>query len=249
MKALVAIKRVVDYNVRIRVKPDHSDVDTSNVKMSLNPFCEIAVEEAVRLKEQGIVSEIVIVSIGKDDVQEQIRAALAMGADRGILIEASDNLAPLSVAKLLAKVIDDEKPEITILGKQSIDSDNNQTSQMLAALCDYPQATFASKVTVSGNESVDVEREVDGGLQTLTINLPAIISTDLRLNTPRFVKLPDVMKAKKKSIAKTTPEEMGVSIDSNITLLGVEPPAERSPGIIVGSVDELLECLKTQSVL
>ena len=249
MKALVAIKRVVDYNVRIRVKPDHSDVDTSNVKMSLNPFCEIAVEEAVRLKEQGIVSEIVIVSIGKDDVQEQIRAALAMGADRGILIEASDNLAPLSVAKLLAKVIDAEKPEITILGKQSIDSDNNQTSQMLAALCDYPQATFASKVTVSGNESVDVEREVDGGLQTLTINLPAIISTDLRLNTPRFVKLPDVMKAKKKSIAKTTPEEMGVSIDSNITLLGVEPPADRSPGIIVGSVDELLECLKTQSVL
>lgn len=249
MKALVAIKRVVDYNVRVRVKSDHSDVDISNAKMSINPFCEIAVEEAVRLKEQGIVSEIVVVSIGKDEVQEQIRAALAMGADRGILIETSENLTSLSVAKLLTKVVSNEQPEITILGKQAIDSDNNQTCQMLAALCDYPQATFASKVTVNANSSVVVEREVDGGLQTLSITLPAIISTDLRLNTPRFVKLPDVMKAKKKPITKTTPEEMGINIDSNITLLGVEPPSERSPGILVGSVDELLECLRTQSVL
>jgi len=249
MKALVAIKRVVDYNVRVRVKSDHSDVDISNAKMSINPFCEIAVEEAVRLKEQGIVSEIVVVSIGEAEVQEQIRAALAMGADRGILIETSENLTSLSVAKLLTKVVSNEEPEIIILGKQAIDSDNNQTCQMLAALCDYPQATFASKVTVNGNSSVVVEREVDGGLQTLSMTLPAIISTDLRLNTPRFVKLPDVMKAKKKPITKTTPEEMGINIDSNITLLGVEPPSERSPGILVGSVDELLECLRTQSVL
>ena len=247
MKILVAVKRVIDYSVKVRVKADNSDVDLTNVKMSINPFCEIAVEEAVRLKEAGVASEVVVVSIGPKQVQDQMRAAMAIGADRGIWIETADtNLNALSVAKLLAKVVQDEQPGLVLLGKQSIDSDNNQTGQMLAALCGYPQATFASKVVVEGGKA-NVTREVDGGLQTLSLQLPAVVTTDLRLNEPRYVKLPDIMKAKKKPLATTTPDALNVSIANTITLLKVETPAERSAGIKVESVDALLDCLKNQA--
>ncbi len=247
MKVLVAVKRVIDYNVKVRVKPDHSNVDLANVKMSINPFCEIAVEEALRLKEAGTASEIVVVSIGPKSVQDQIRAAMAMGADRGIWIETAETeLGALSVARLLAQVVKEEQPGLVLLGKQSIDSDNNQTGQMLAALLDYPQATFASKLVVTEGEA-EVTREIDGGLQTIAVTLPAVVTTDLRLNEPRYIKLPEIMKAKRKPLANTSPEALGVTVTRGVTLLSVEPPAERSGGILVESVDALLDCLKNKA--
>ncbi|MFM2318258.1 MAG: hypothetical protein RLZZ215_879 [Pseudomonadota bacterium] len=247
MKILVAVKRVIDYSVKVRVKADNSNVDLTNVKMSLNPFCEIAVEEALRLREAGKATEIVVVSIGVKAAQDQIRTALAMGADRGIFIETGDaELNSLSVAKLLAKVVQDEQPGLVLLGKQAIDSDNNQTGQMLAALCGYPQATFASKVVVEG-DTATVIREIDGGLQTLQLTLPAVVTADLRLNEPRYVKLPDIMKAKKKPLTVTTPAEMGVAITNTITLVRVDAPAERSAGIKVESVDALIDALKNKA--
>ncbi|UYM15933.1 electron transfer flavoprotein subunit beta/FixA family protein [Endozoicomonas euniceicola] len=246
MKILVAVKRVIDYNVKVRVKPDHSDVDLTNVKMAINPFCEIAVEEAVRLKEKGVASEIVAVSLGPKACQEQLRTALALGADRSILVETDEPLSSLSVAKLLKAIADEEKPDLVILGKQAIDSDNNQTGQMLAALSGMPQATFASEVNVEGDK-VTVTREVDGGLQTLALSLPAVVTTDLRLNEPRYAALPNIMKAKRKPLDVKTPEALGVSVSSTITTVKVEPPAQRSAGIKVSSVDELVEKLKNEA--
>lgn len=246
MKVLVAVKRVIDYNVKIRVKADHSDVDLTNVKMAMNPFCEIAVEEAVRLKEQGVASEVVAVTVGPKAAQEQLRTALALGADRAIHIATDDKVESLAVAKLLAKVIDEEQPGLTILGKQAIDTDNNQTGQMLAALTGMAQGTFASEVKVD-NDKVAVTREIDGGLQTVELTLPAIVTTDLRLNEPRYAKLPDIMKAKKKPLDTKTPEELGVETGSRVSLLQVESPAERKGGIKVGSVDELVDKLKNEA--
>lgn len=246
MKALVAVKRVIDYNVKVRVKSDNTDVDLANVKMALNPFCEIAVEEAVRLKEAGTVSEVVVVSIGPKACQEQIRTALALGADRGIQIETDEMPESLGVAKLLAKVVADEQPQLVILGKQSIDSDNNQTGQMLGALLDMPQGTFASEVKVEGDK-VNVTREVDGGLQTVALNLPAIVTTDLRLNEPRYASLPNIMKAKKKPLDVKTPADLGVELKAHTRLLKVTPPAERQSGIRVSSVDELVDKLKNEA--
>ena len=246
MKVLVAIKRVVDYNVKVRVKADQSGVDLANVKMSMNPFCEIAVEEAVRLKEQGVVSEIVVASVGPTMAQEQLRTALALGADRAILVEAADELNSLAVAKALKAVVDKEQPQLVILGKQAIDSDNNQTGQMLAALTGYAQGTFASKVTVAG-DTLNVTREIDGGLQTVTLNLPAIVTTDLRLNEPRYASLPNIMKAKKKPLETMIPDALGVSLASTNKTLKVEAPAARSAGIRVKSVAELVEKLKNEA--
>jgi len=246
MKVLVAVKRVIDYNVKIRVKADNSDVDLTNVKMAMNPFCEIAVEEAVRLKEKGVASEIVVVSIGPKEAQEQLRTALALGADRAILVETADKVDSLGVAKILSKLVEEEQPGLVIMGKQSIDSDNNQTGQMLAALLDRPQATFASEVVVDGDK-VKVTREIDGGLQTIELDLPAVITTDLRLNEPRYASLPNIMKAKKKPLDVKTAEELGVVVKSGITLLGVEPPAERQAGIKVSSVAELVDKLKNEA--
>ena len=247
MKILVAVKRVIDYSVKVRIKPDHSDVDLANVKMSINPFCEIAVEEAIRLKERGMATEVVVVSIGAKAVQDQIRAALAMGADRGIWVDSGETLlSPLGVAKLLAKVAEQEQPGLVLLGKQSIDSDNNQTGQMLAALLGYPQATFASAVTVAAGRAT-VVREIDGGLETLSLQLPAVVTTDLRLNEPRYTKLPDIMKAKKKPLASTTPEALGVRLENRVLVLKVEPPPVRGGGINLDSVDALLDCLKNQA--
>jgi electron transfer flavoprotein beta subunit len=246
MKVLVAVKRVVDYNVKVRVKADNSGVDLANVKMSMNPFCEIAVEEAVRLKEKGVASEIVVVTIGPATAQEQLRTALALGADRAILIEHAEDLNALAVAKLLKAVVDKEQPQLVILGKQSIDSDNNQTGQMLAALSGYAQGTFASKVEVSGDK-VNVTREVDDGLQTVGLTLPAIVTTDLRLNEPRYASLPNIMKAKKKPLESITPEALGVSVTSTNKTLKVEAPATRSAGIKVKSVAELVEKLKNEA--
>ena len=246
MKVLVAVKRVIDYNVKVRVKADNSDVDLTNVKMAINPFCEIAVEEAVRLKEQGVAAEIVVVSMGPKLCQEQIRTALALGADRGVHVETEERLDSLSVARLLQAVYENEKPDLVILGKQSIDSDNNQTGQMLAALAGLPQGTFASAVKV-GEGKVEVTREIDGGLQTVALNLPAVITTDLRLNEPRYAALPNIMKAKRKPLAVTTPAELGVEVRSTITLLKVEAPSERQAGIKVASVDELVEKLRNEA--
>ena len=246
MKVLVPVKRVIDYNVKVRVKSDHSDVDLANVKMALNPFCEIAVEEAVRLKEKGVASEVIAVSLGSKVCQEQIRTALALGADRGILVESESELQPLAVAKLLKAVIDKEQPDLVILGKQAIDQDNNQTGQMLGALTNMPQGTFASEVNVEGGK-VLVTREVDGGLQTVALNLPAIVTTDLRLNEPRYASLPNIMKAKKKPLDVLTVEELGVDVTPRITTLKVEPPAERKAGIIVESVEELVDKLKNEA--
>jgi electron transfer flavoprotein beta subunit len=247
MKVLVAVKRVIDYNVKVRVKPDNSNVDLANVKMSINPFCEIAVEEAVRLKEAGTASEVVVVSIGPKAVQDQIRAAMAMGADRGVWIETEETEhGALAIARLLAQVVKEEQPGLILLGKQSIDSDNNQTGQMLAALLDYPQATFASRLTVKDGEA-EVIREIDGGLQTLAVKLPAVVTTDLRLNEPRYIKLPDIMKAKRKPLANTSPDALGVSTAGGVKLLSVEPPTERSGGIQVESVDALIDCLKNKA--
>lgn len=246
MKVLVAVKRVIDYNVKIRVKADNSDVDLTNVKMAMNPFCEIAVEEAVRLKEKGVATEVVAVSIGHKASQEQLRTALALGADRAIHVQTDERVESLAIAKLLAKVVEDEQPGLVILGKQAIDTDNNQTGQMLAALTNLPQGTFASEVTVDGDE-ISVTREIDGGLQTVVLSLPAIVTTDLRLNEPRYAKLPDIMKAKKKPLDIKTPADLGVEVTSRVRLLKVEPPAERQGGIRVASVDELVDKLKTEA--
>lgn len=246
MKILVAVKRVIDYNVKVRVKADQSDVDLSNVKMALNPFCEIAVEEAVRLKEKGVAEEVVVVSIGPKASQEQIRTALALGADRGIHVETDAMPDSLAVAKILNKLVAEEAPQLVILGKQSIDSDNNQTGQMLAALSDMPQGTFASEVKVDGDK-VQVTREVDGGLQTLELTLPAIVTTDLRLNEPRYASLPNIMKAKRKPLDVKTPADLGVELASKVSVLKVESPAERSAGIKVASVAELVEKLKNEA--
>ena len=246
MKVLVAVKRVIDYNVKIRVKPDHSDVDLTNVKMAMNPFCEIAVEEAVRLKEKGVATEVVAVTVGPKAAQEQLRTALALGADRAIHLETDERVESLAVAKLLAKVVEDEQPGLVILGKQAIDTDNNQTGQMLAALSGLPQGTFASEVAVDGDK-VAVTREIDGGLQTVELTLPAIVTTDLRLNEPRYAKLPDIMKAKKKPLDVKTPAELGVEVGSRVSLLKVTPPPERQGGVKVGSVDELVDKLKNEA--
>lgn len=246
MKVLVAVKRVVDYNVKVRPKSDGSDVDLANVKMSINPFCEIAVEEAVRLKEKGIATEVVAVSLGDKACQEQIRTALALGADRGVLVETSESLQPLAVAKLLKAVIEKESPDLVILGKQAIDDDNNQTGQMVAALTGMSQGTFASEVVIEDGKA-QVTREIDGGLQTLSLNLPAVVTTDLRLNEPRYASLPNIMKAKKKPLDMLTVEELGVDAAPRVKVLGVEPPAERQAGVKVESVAELVEKLKTEA--
>jgi electron transfer flavoprotein beta subunit len=246
MKVLVAVKRVVDYNVKVRAKADGSDVDLNNVKMSINPFCEIAVEEAVRLKEAGTASEVIAVSVGDKSCQEQIRTALALGADRGIQVETEGAVEPLVVAKLLKGVVEKEAPDLVILGKQSIDGDNNQTGQMLGALAGMPQGTFASEVKIEDG-TMQVTREVDGGLQTVQLTLPAIVTTDLRLNEPRYASLPNIMKAKKKQLDVMTPEDLGVSVTSHLTTLKVEPPPERQAGIVVGSVEELVDKLKNEA--
>jgi electron transfer flavoprotein beta subunit len=245
MKILVAVKRVVDYNVKVRAKADGSAVDLANVKMAINPFCEIAVEEAVRLKEKGIATEVIAVSIGAQSCQEQIRTALALGADRGILVLAEGDLEPLAIAKCLQKLCQQEEPGLVLLGKQAIDGDNNQTGQMLAALTNYPQATFASVLAVE-NGGAKVTREIDGGLQTLSLKLPAIVTTDLRLNEPRYASLPNIMKAKKKQLDTVTPADLGVDVAPRTKLLKVEPPAERKAGIKVADVAQLVDKLKNE---
>ena len=246
MKALVAVKRVIDYNVKVRVKADHSGVDLSNTKMSINPFDEIAVEEAVRLKEAGVIDEIIVASIGPKESQEQIRAALALGADRGILVQTDDKPYPLQVAKILKSIAESEAVDVVLLGKQAIDDDNNQTGQMLAALMGVGQGTFASEVKVEGDK-VNVTREVDGGAQTVSLSLPAIITTDLRLNEPRYAKLPNIMKAKKKPLDEKTPADYGVDMTSKQQITKVEPPADRKAGITVKSVDELIDKLRNEA--
>lgn len=246
MKVLVPVKRVIDYNVKVRVKADNSDVDLANVKMAINPFCEIAVEEAVRLKEAGTATEIIAVSIGDKACQEQLRTALALGADRAIHIETDQKLDSLNIAKLLQKIVEEEQPQLVILGKQSIDSDNNQTGQMLAALTGLAQGTFASEVKVDGDK-VNVTREVDGGLQTVALNLPAIITTDLRLNEPRYASLPNIMKAKRKPLDIKSAADFGIDLTPRATLVKVVAPSERSAGIIVETVDELIEKLKNEA--
>ena len=246
MKLLVAVKRVIDYNVKPRVRMDGSGVDLANVKMSMNPFDEIAVEEAIRLKEKGVATEIVAVSIGPAKAQETLRTALAMGADRAILVQTPDDVGsevePLAVAKILAKIASDEQPGMIILGKQAIDDDSNQTGQMLAALLGWPQGTFASKVEAGGN-TLTVTREVDGGLETVELKLPAVVTTDLRLNEPRYASLPNIMKAKSKPLATKSPDEFGVDIARRLETLKVAEPPKRQAGIKVGSVDELVERL------
>ncbi len=246
MKVLVPVKRVVDYNVKVRVKSDQSGVDIANVKMSMNPFDEIAVEEATRLKESGAVTEVVAVSCGVAQSQETLRTALAIGADRAALVQTDAELQPLAVAKLLKAVVDKEQPALVILGKQAIDDDANQTGQMLAALLDWPQATFASKVELSA-DSVSVTREVDGGLETIKLSLPAVITTDLRLNEPRYVTLPNIMKAKKKTLDTLTPDELGVDVAPRIKTLKVSEPPARSAGVIVPDVATLVEKLKNEA--
>ena len=246
MKILVPIKRVVDYNVKVRPLSDNSNVDLNNVKMAVNPFCEIALEEAVKLKESGQASEVVAISVGKTESQEQLRTALALGADRAVLVETDELLEPLAIAKVLKKIVDDEKPELIILGKQAIDGDNNQTGQMLGALLDYPQATNASEVNLE-TSSVQVTREIDGGLQTLKLSIPAIITTDLRLNEPRYASLPNIMKAKKKELNIIPVTDLGIDISSRTEILSVELPPSREAGIIVESVDELIDKLKNEA--
>ncbi len=246
MKILVAVKRVVDYNVKVRAKADGSGVETANVKMSMNPFDEIAVEEAVRLQEAGKAQEIVAVSLGVAACQDTIRTALAMGADRGILVETNVELQPLAVAKLLKAVVDKEQPDLIILGKQAIDDDANQTGQMLAALLGWPQGTFASKVE-TGDGTVAVTREIDGGLETVALNLPAVVTTDLRLNEPRYVTLPNIMKAKKKPLDVLKPADLGVDVAPRIATLKVQEPPKRQAGIKVGSVAELVDKLRNEA--
>jgi electron transfer flavoprotein beta subunit len=246
MKVLVPVKRVVDYNVKIRVKSDGSGVELANVKMSMNPFDEIAVEEAIRLKEAGKVEEIIAVSIGPAQAQETLRTALAMGADRGLLVKTDATVEPLAVAKILKGVIAQEQPDLVIMGKQAIDDDANQTGQMLAALLGWPQGTFAFKVNV-GEGAVDVTREVDGGLQTVGLTLPAIVTTDLRLNEPRYASLPNIMKAKKKPLDETSPEALGVDVAPRLKVLKTAEPGGRKAGVKVGSVAELVSKLKTEA--
>jgi len=246
MKVLVPVKRVVDYNVKVRVKPDGSGVETANVKMSMNPFDEIAVEEAIRLKEAGVATEIVAVSIGAAQSQETLRTALAIGADRAILVVTSVEIQPLAVAKLLQAIVAREQPGLVIMGKQAIDDDSNQTGQMLAALLGWSQATFASKLKVSG-AAAEVTREVDGGLETICVKLPAVVTTDLRLNEPRYVTLPNIMKAKKKPLETLTPEALGVDVASRLKTLKVQEPPKRSAGKLVKSVQELVEKLRNEA--
>jgi electron transfer flavoprotein beta subunit len=246
MKILVAIKRVVDYNVKVRPKSDGTDVDLANVKMSINPFCEIAVEEAVRLKEQGIATEVIAVSVGPQQSQEQLRTALALGADRGILVNSDETLEPLAIAKCLKALCESESPDIVLMGKQAIDGDNNQTGQMLAALLGCGQATFASELSVDGDK-VKVTREVDGGLQAVALSLPAVVTSDLRLNEPRYASLPNIMKAKRKPLDTVTPADLSVDIAPRVTLLGVEPPAQRQAGIKVDDVAMLVDKLKNEA--
>ena len=242
MKVLVAVKRVIDYNVKPRVKMDGSGVDLANVKMSMNPFDEIAVEEAIRLKEKGAATEIVAVSIGPAKAQETLRTSLAMGADRAILVQTDEEVEPLAVAKILAKIVEEEQPQLVILGKQAIDDDNNATGQMLAALLGWPQGTFASKVELG--DAATVTREVDGGLETVKLDLPAVVTTDLRLNEPRYASLPNIMKAKSKPLATKSPGDYGVDVARRLETLKVVEPAKRQAGIKVGSVDELVDRLK-----
>ena len=246
MKILVAVKRVVDYNVKVRVKSDNSGIDIANVKMSMNPFDEIAIEEAVRLKEAGIVSEIVVVSAGSIQCQETLRAALAIGADKAILVETDVELQPLAVAKLLKAICQKEQVQLILLGKQAIDDDSNQTGQMLASLMDIPQGTFASKVTIENGKAI-VTREVDGGLETINLSLPAVITADLRLNEPRYVTLPNIMKAKKKPLDIVRPEELDVDISPRLKTLRVDEPPKRVAGIMVANVEELVEKLKNEA--
>jgi electron transfer flavoprotein beta subunit len=246
MKILVAVKRVVDYNVKVRPKSDGTDVDLANVKMSINPFCEIAVEEAVRLKEKGTATEVIAISVGPQQSQEQLRTALALGADRAILVNSDESLEPLAIAKCLKAVCDAESPDIVLMGKQAIDGDNNQTGQMLAALLGCGQATFASELVVDGDK-LRVTREVDGGLQTLALKLPAVVTSDLRLNEPRYASLPNIMKAKRKPLDITTPAELSVDISPRVTLLGVELPAQRQAGIKVDDVAMLVDKLKNEA--
>jgi electron transfer flavoprotein beta subunit len=248
MKLLVPVKRVIDYNVKPRVKADGSGVDLANVKMSMNPFDEIAVEEAIRLREKGVATEIVAVSIGPAKAQETLRTALAMGADRAILVQTDDEVEPLAVAKILAAIAKEEQPGMVILGKQAIDDDSNQTGQMLAALLGWGQGTFASKVEVTGDD-VNVTREVDGGLETVKLKLPAIVTTDLRLNEPRYASLPNIMKAKSKPLAQKTPADYGVDTAPRLQTLGVREPSKRQAGIKVQSVDELIDRLRTVGVV
>jgi electron transfer flavoprotein beta subunit len=246
MKILVAVKRVVDYNVKVRPNSDSSDVELANVKMSVNPFCEIAVEEAVRLKEKGVATEIIAVTIGTAQSQEQLRTCLALGADRAILVETDISVEPLAVAKCLKAVYEEEQPDIVLMGKQAIDGDNNQTGQMLASMLGCAQGTFASEVSVEEG-SIAVTREIDGGLQTLSLKLPAVITTDLRLNEPRYASLPNIMKAKQKPLATRTAEELGVDVSPRTQLLGVELPAQRQAGIKVNDVAQLVDKLKNEA--
>jgi electron transfer flavoprotein beta subunit len=246
MKAIVAVKRVVDYNVKVRPKSDGSAVELTNVKMSINPFCEIAVEEAVRLKEKGVVNEIVAVSVGSTQSQEQIRTALALGADRGILVQTEDELEPLAVAKCLEKICNKEEPDLILLGKQAIDGDNNQTGQMLAALMEVSQATFASEIAFT-DDAVTVTREVDGGLQTIKLKMPAVITSDLRLNEPRYASLPNIMKAKKKPIDVIDVNEIGVNVDKRVQTIEVQLPPEREAGVKVENVSELVDKLRNEA--
>ena len=246
MRVLVAVKRVIDYNVKIRVKPDQSGVETTNVKMSMNPFDEIAVEEAVRMKEAGTAEEVIAVSMGTSQSQETIRTALAMGADRGILLETDEELQPLAVAKLLKAIVEKENPDLVIVGKQAIDDDSNQTGQMLSALLGWAQGTFASELEFNG-DMVKCTREVDGGLETLALKMPAVITTDLRLNEPRYASLPNIMKAKKKPIETMSPGDLGVDTAPRLTTLKVTEPAGREAGVVVGSVTELVEKLKNEA--
>lgn len=248
MKILVPVKRVVDYNVKIRVKPDGSGVDLANVKMSMNPFDEIAVEEALRLKEAGKATEVVVVTIGPAKADETLRTGLAMGADRGILVKTDETVEPLAVAKILAKIVEQEQPQLVIMGKQAIDDDSNQTGQMLAALLGWGQGTFASKVELSA-ETVDVTREIDGGLQTVSLKLPAVVTTDLRLNEPRYATLPNIIKAKKKDVAVKEPADFGVDVQPRLEVLKTAEPATRSAGVKVASVGELVAKLKEAGVL
>ena len=246
MKILVPIKRVVDYNVKVRPLADKSDVDLNNVKMSVNPFCEIAIEEAVRLKEKGEADEVIAVTIGRSESQEQLRTALALGADRALLIESNVLLEPLAIAKLLAKVVDEEKPNLVILGKQAIDGDNNQTGQMLASILNYGQATNASEVSLE-SDKVNVTREIDGGLQTISLKIPAIVTTDLRLNEPRYASLPNIMKAKKKELVIKNVNDYDVDVSSRLKTLSVELPPVREAGVLVETVDELVSKLKNEA--
>ncbi len=246
MKVIVPVKRVVDYNVKVRVKPDNSGVDLNNVKMSVNPFCEIGIEEAVRLKEAGTAEEVIAVAVGSSACQEQLRTCLALGADRAILVETDVEPQPLAIAKALQAIQEKEQAKLVIFGKQSIDGDNAQTGQMFAALTGMSQATFASEIKIEGDKA-QVTREIDGGLQTLSINLPAMVSTDLRLNEPRYASLPNIMKAKKKQLDIMSPEELGVDMTPTVEVLSVEPPAEREAGIKVESIEELVDKLKNEA--